>query len=358
MVYFRLKINHNRHLEKKRVFMASLHLLVTEIREETPLVRRIVLNSPDGSPLPAFTPGSTITLDIPAIGQRKYSLVNYVASQETLTHPASYMLGVRLSQDGQGGSRYIHALAVGDTITASQPHNDFALDDSGAPVLLIAGGIGVTPLLSKAATMKATGRPFRFVYAARSADDFAFLDEIKALVGDRLVLHDDARQGGVLDLKALFDTVAVDERVHICGPRPMLHAAKQEAKRREWPPEKLRFELFYSLATPAPPPAPPAPIDPTPTEVAADGSFEIEIKSTGAVFTVPPDRSIVDVLSEAGLDPLFDCNKGECGVCQVGVLAGEPDHKDFILSESERAENKLIQICVSRAKSARLVLDL
>ena len=340
--------------------MANLHLLVTEIREETPLVRRIVLSSADGSALPAYTPGSTITLDIPAIGQRKYSLVNFVASQEALTHPTHYCLGVRLSPEGGGGSRFVHELAIGDHVQAHGPDNDFALDNSGAPVLLLAGGIGVTPLISKAAFMKAIGRSFRMVYAARSSHDFAFLDEIKSLAGDQLVLHDDAEKGAMLDLKALFETVAPDERVHVCGPRPMLHAAKQEAKLRGWPQEKLRFELFYSLATPATAVAAPiaAPVVTKTDAAPTDGSFEIEIKSSGLVLTVPPDKSIVDVLNEAGLDPLYDCNKGECGVCQVGVLAGEPDHKDFILSESERAENKLIQICVSRAKSARLVLDL
>lgn len=132
----------------------------------------------------------------------------------------------------------------------------------------------------------------------------------------------------------------------------MLQVAMHEARERHWPEGKLRFELFYSLKTPVTNPEPILP------KAEGGGSFEIEIKSTGAVFLVPPDKSIVDVLNEAGLDPLYDCNKGECGVCQVGVLAGEPDHRDFILSESERAANNLIQICVSRAKSARLVLDL
>ena len=346
--------------------MASLQLLVTEIRAETPHVRRIVLNSADGSALPAFTAGATLTVDIPGIGHRKYSLVHFVASQEALANPPCYVLGVRLSPEGEGGSRYMHHLAVGDKVTASLPHNDFALDDTQAPVLLLAGGIGVTPLVSKAAFMKAQGRPFRFIYAARNSAEFAFLDEIRALAGDRLVVHDDAANGAILDLKAIFDTVGPDERVHVCGPRPMLQAAKQEARQRDWPKDKLRVELFYSLAT-VPAPSAPAPekavvpdkISVEPAEdMTGDTAFEIEIKSSGAVFVVPPDKTIVDVLNEAGLDPLFDCNKGECGVCQVGVLEGEPDHRDFILSETERAENKLMQICVSRSKSARLVLDL
>ena len=347
--------------------MAGLQLLVTETRDETPNVRRIVLASADGSPLPPYTAGAALTLDIPQIGQRKYSLVSLVASQEELAHPSHYIFGVRLSPDGEGGSRFMHGLAVGDRITAGLPHNDFALDETKAPVLLVAGGIGVTPLVSKAAVMKATGRPFRFVYAARSKNDFAFLDAIQHFAGDSLVLHEDGTSGAVLDLKALFDTVGADEVVHVCGPRPMLHAAKLEARQRDWPKDKLRVELFYSLAA-APVPAslpvsPPAPVVtesmPMPAvQPVGDLAFEIELKSSGAIFQIPPDKTIVDVLNEAGLDPLFDCNKGECGVCQVGVLEGEPDHRDFILSEIERAENKLMQICVSRAKSARLVLDL
>ncbi len=348
--------------------MSNLQLIVTDAGLETSTVRRIVLKAKEGGPLRAFTPGATITVEIPQIGRRKYSLIETGKSPQGLSPlgldpkrfeaPESYCLGVRLAEDSQGGSRFMHALQRGDVINASGPDNQFALSDGMHPVVLIAGGIGITPLLSKAAWMKAQGRPFRFVYAARSAHDFAFLDAVKALAGDHLQLHDDAASGGVLDIAALLHKVTAEEVVHICGPRPMLNAATQAARALGWPADKLRFELFYSLGGEKPP-AQLTPVEPSSADrAAADGSFEIEIKSTGAVFRIPADKSIVDVLLEAGLDPLYDCNKGECGVCQVGVLAGEPDHKDFILSDTERAANQSMQICVSRSKSPRLVLDL
>ncbi|MGL4280661.1 MAG: flavin reductase family protein, partial [Albidovulum sp.] len=171
------------------------------------------------------------------------------------------------------------------------------------------------------------------------------------LAGENLTFHVDEEAGRVLDLKALVDDLSHDEPLYICGPRPMIKAAMNEAKALGWPKDRLRFELFFTVAD-APPEAVPAP---APVD---DGSFEVEIKSTGAVFRVPKDKSIIDVLVDAGVDPLFDCNKGECGVCQCGVIAGVPDHRDSILSDAERAAGKIMQICVSRSKSPRLVLDL
>ena len=332
--------------------MALLHLSVIETRLETQNVRRIVLVSADGSPLPAFSAGASIAVEITGIGRRKYSLVNAIADEKAFARPDHYTLGIRLADDGQGGSRFMHGLKVGDCIKATMPENDFALEDGMGPVLLVAGGIGVTPLVSKAAQMKAQGRPFRFAYAARSLSDFAFLTDIEPLCDGNLLLHDDASTGKILDLVSLLQSVRPGETVHICGPRPMLNAAISEAREKNWPAGTLQFETFYSSSTEekSHPDAS--------HQQDGTGSFEIEIKSSGLVLSVPPEKSIVDVLNEAGLDPLYDCNKGECGVCQTGVLAGQPDHRDFILTSSERAANKQIHICVSRAKSARLVLDL
>jgi ferredoxin-NADP reductase len=332
--------------------MNEISLTVTEARLETQNVRRIILSATDGSRLPTYTAGSSIAVKIPGIGRRKYSLVNAEAQLNACMEPERYMLGVRLSEDSQGGSSFMHGLQVGDIIHASLPDNDFALNQSMGPVLLIGGGIGITPLISKAALMKAQQRPFRFIYAARSSQDFAFLDEIKALAEDRLILHNDAKEGKILDLATLLQTAEPETVIHICGPKPMVKSAIDAGRQFGWPSDKIRFELFYSLGPETEQPAAPT------IEIQAAPTFEIELKSTGAVFQVPADKSIIDVLVEAGLDPLFDCNKGECGVCQVGVLAGIPDHRDFILSDTERAANKFMQICVSRSKSGRLVLDL
>jgi vanillate O-demethylase ferredoxin subunit len=151
----------------------------------------------------------------------------------------------------------------------------------------------------------------------------------------------------------------------MCGPKPMLKAGMDAGRALGWPRDRIAFELFYSVATDAaatpPVAAPVAPAAPAPAPAPAalpDGSFEVVLKSNGKAYRVPPDKSIVEVLVAAGLDPINDCNRGECGVCQVGVLEGIPDHRDHILSNSEKASNKTMQICVSRSKSPRLVLDL
>ena len=329
----------------------NLSLRVVAAASETALVRRIVLASSSGESLPGFEPGAHVTVQVPGVGRRKYSLVSFEPSGAE-RRPATYVLGVRRDDAGQGGSLFMHALKIGDALEVEAPENDFRLAEGGGPVTLIAGGIGITPLIAKAATLKAAGRPFRLVYAARAQAEFAFLPELRRLCGDALVLHADEDAGGLLDIKALVDSLGPDEPVYICGPRPMIRAAVQESRALGWPEQRLRFELFFSpaAAPPAPPPAPaPAP--------AAD-SFEVEIRSTGAVYAVPAGKSILSVLIEAGVDPLHDCDKGECGVCQVDVIEGVPDHRDSILSEAERAAGKTMQICVSRSKSPRLVLDL
>lgn len=325
-----------------------LALIVAGTVDETSLIRRVELTAAEGGVLPGFDPGAHITLHVPGVGRRKYSLVNAVADAVATAAPQRYTIGVRREESGDGGSKWVHGLKPGDRLEAEPPENDFALVPGSAPVLLVAGGIGVTPLVSKAAFLKATGRPFRMVYAARSQSEFAFLDDLRALCGGKLTLHADDASGGFLDMPKLLAGVAADEVVHICGPKPMLKAAIQESRRLGWEAGRLRFELFFSAG----------PETPAPVPVKTDGTFEVEVKSSGAVYVVPPDKSILDVLIEAGLDPLHDCRKGECGVCAVDVVSGVPDHRDSILSDSEKAAGKIMQICISRSKSPRLVLDL
>lgn len=341
--------------------MSLLHLKVASTSRETDLVRRIALESTGPDPLPGYDAGAYVTVRMPVIGRRRYSLVNVDPAQHATTAPHSYLLGVRLDEAGGGGSRWMHALTPGVVVEVESPENDFALTPGNGPVMLVAGGIGVTPLVSKAAAMKAIGRPFRLVYAARRRADLAFLPEIRELAGDGLRLHLDEEEGGVLDVASIVASLEPGEAMHVCGPKPMLQAAIHESRRLDWPADRLRFERFFSLGdVPAAPAAPavPAAAEPAEPAPAPQGDFEVEIASTGQVFKVPPDRSILAVLLEAGLDPLHDCLRGECGVCQVGVVSGTPDHRDSILSDAERAAGKVMQICISRAISPRLVLDL
>ena len=336
--------------------MSPLELIVTEASAETSLIRRIVLVAADGSALTPFAAGAHVTVAVPGVGPRKYSLVRTVASAQEPA-PQSYTLGVRLDPQGGGGSMFIHGLKVGDRISAEPPKNDFPLRADTGAVALIGGGIGITPLIGMAAELKAAGRPFTLVYAARAQRELAFLASLQKMLGSQLSIHIDDDAGHVFDVKSHFAALGQIDRVYMCGPKPMLKAGMDACRAQGWPRDRLSFELFYSAAAPVPkPPAIASPVVMAP--VPAIDNFEVVIKSTGQSFKVPSDKSILDVLIDAGIDPLFDCKKGECGVCGVGVLEGIPDHRDSILSESDRASNKTMQICVSRAKSPHLKLDL
>ena len=315
-------------------------LIVTAAHAETPLVRAIRLARPHGEPLPAWDAGAHIDVRLPNGEERSYSLVNASCDPAATTQPRSYLLGVRLEEPSKGGSTDMHALKAGDVVSARAPSNNFALEPSSTPIVLLAGGIGVTPVVSMAATLTARGHPYRFFYAGRTRAQLAFLSEIEALAGDKLVVHADDISG-IFDVRSLLASLTHDEPLYCCGPRPMIDAAIANAEALAWADRRLRFEIFASAAP-----------------LQGDQPFDVVLKSSGQTFLVPADKTILGVLIEAGVDPLHDCKRGDCGICQVGVIEGVPDHRDCVLSASERAAGKLIQICVSRSKTPRLVLDL
>jgi len=315
-------------------------LTVTETRAETPSIRAIRLARPHGEPLPSWQAGAHIDVRLPGGDERSYSLIDASADPAAMTRPASYLLGVRLEEPSTGGSAYMHALKVGDRVNVSEPANNFPLEPVVKPVVLLAGGIGVTPLISMAAALKAGGHPYRFYYAGRSRAHLAFLPAIEALAAESLTVHTDDT-AGIFDVRPLMASLADGEPLYCCGPRPMLDAAIAAAKELGWPAGRLHFEIF----TTAPPRA-------------GDAPFEVVLKSSGETFVIPAGKTILGVLIEAGHDPLHDCKRGDCGICQVGVVEGVPDHRDYVLSDAEKAAGKVMQICVSRAKTPRLVLDL
>lgn len=318
--------------------MPAMTLTVQETRDEADLIRGVELAAPDGQVLPPFAPGAHIEVTLPDGDTRPYSLIDIDGSAAA---PGVYRLGVRLEAESQGGSRYMHGLRPGDTVTVSEPENDFPLADDDAPALLVAGGIGVTPIISMATALQAAGRAYSFVYAARSRGALAFGEALAAQHGDRLSVHLDDEAGGPLDLDALVAAAPEGADLYVCGPRPMIDAARAAAERAGIPTARVHFELFESAA-----------------QAEGDTAFEVELASSGQVFTIPPGRTIIEVLEEAGIDLIYDCQRGDCGICQTDVLEGEPDHRDVVLSDAERAAGNVMQICVSRAKSARLKLDL
>lgn len=323
--------------------MQLLELVIRDIRDASPLIREFVLESTNGSVLPVFSAGAHIQVQIPELNDHRcYSLIVTDPEHDWRAAPQQYRLGVRLEAEGNGGSKFMHQLKMGDVIQATAPINDFPLDAAQTDekdIVLIAGGIGITPIASMAHALADQQRPFTLHYSARTADQLAFADELKTHLAHQLVCY--TNDDTPFDLTALFDTLSPDQHIYVCGPQGMIDAVIELAKTRNWPRCNVHFELFITAA---------------PLE--GDQPFELELRQSGLTFTIPADKTIVDVLEEAGEDPMYDCKRGECGVCTVDVLEGIPDHRDYFLSDKEKDSGKVIQICISRAKSPKLVLDL
>ncbi len=287
--------------------------------------------------LPAFAAGAHVEFDVGDGETRAYSLIN---TAPVSAAPKTYLVAVQREDAGGGGSVFMHELVPGDSVAFSAPKNDFPLEASSQAVLL-AGGIGVTPMVSMAATLLEHGQTFRMHYSGRSRAVMAYCDVLTELCGDRLQLHFDDGVETALDLEAVIDTLGA-AHLYICGPRGMIDAARTAAEKAGVPTERVHVELF----------------DNTGAQSDDDGAFEVEIASTGDVVEVAAGQSIIEALENAGHDVMYDCQRGDCGICQCDVISGTPDHRDVVLSQAERDSGTVMQICVSRSKSPRLVLDI
>ncbi len=311
-----------------------MKLEVADTKDITDRIRMFTLTRVDGD-LPGYTAGAHLDFDLGEVGTRSYSLVDFAPRVDI---PGAYHVAVQAEPDGDGGSLAMHKLAIGSTVEATEPKNSFELHEGNAPALLIAGGIGVTPIISFATELAQRGIAFAFHYAARSRDICAFADELQEHVGDDLTLWFDDDQ--MINVGQVLADAPDDAHVYCCGPKGMIDAVREAAEKAGYPSDRVRFELFE-----------------TPQAEGDDQPFEVEIND-GQVFTIPPGQTIIEVLEEAGVDLMYDCQRGDCGICQTDVLEGEPDHRDVVLSDAERAAGDVMQICVSRAKSARLKLDI
>lgn len=311
-----------------------LKLKVRSYAAETPFIRSLVFDVEDGV-VPRWQAGAHVRVALPNGGDRPYSLMALPDLPE-----GALALGVLREEASTGGSRFMHALKVGDVVKASEPVNNFHLHEGAAPALLFAGGIGVTPILSMAAELTARASPYRLHYAGRSQGLLAFLPHLQEICANGLSVHYDSDESR-LDIAAAFGDAAADSHIYVCGPAGMIDAVKAAALAEGVPADRVHYELFRAEQPSSP-----------------DLPFEVELKSTGQVVRVAAGQTIIQALEAAGLDVLYDCQRGDCGICQCGVIAGVPDHRDVILSDDEKASNKVMQICVSRAKSERLVLDL
>jgi vanillate O-demethylase ferredoxin subunit len=307
--------------------------VIVEKSELTDRITSFVLKPEDGSALPAWTAGAHIDLELGNPGARSYSLIEWPGDTSDV-----YRIAVQREPEGDGGSIAVHELSAGDVIEVSEPKNSFELLDGDEPVALIAGGIGVTPLISMATRLSASGRPFTFHYTGRSAGVMACRERLGESFSDQLICYFDDQ--APIDLHQTVEQIR-DHRLYVCGPKGMIEAVRSAAEAAGIPSDKVHVELFTSAAP-----------------VEGDKPFEVEVSSSGDVFTIPPGRTIIEVLEENGVDLMYDCQRGDCGICQTDVLEGVPDHRDVVLSEAEKESGKVMQICVSRALSERLVLDL
>lgn len=319
--------------------MDTLRMTVASIDAQGTGNRRICLVPADGSALPPFVAGAHIDLKLPGGLIRQYSLVNATA------HRDRYEICVRRDAQSRGGSAYLHdALSTGDTLEIAGPRNYFALE-SAARHVLIAGGIGVTPLLSMARSLSAQRIPFVLHYYGRSESDTPYLHELRAGFDTGTVTLHFGEHGDSLRhaMPAELETPLADTMIYTCGPSGFMACLRSGALARGWSPAQIKSEAF----------------DATPV-VARDGdaAFEVEIESTGQVFVVPPGETIASVLQAADVAVSLSCEQGICGACLTGIVAGRADHRDEILSADERDAHSQIAICCSRSLTSRIVLAL
>jgi ferredoxin-NADP reductase len=310
----------------------TLQVRVRALIWEAPEVLSLQLCAPDGSRLPPFAPGAHIDLKLPDGTLRQYSLCG--DPRDT----SYYRLGIRAVAGGLS-SGFIHRkLRPGELLSISAPRNHFPLVEA-ARYIFVAGGIGITPLIPMMHQASASSRPWALLYCNRRTEDAPFLAEITTL-GGAISLH--ASDAGTrLDVAQRLGTVQDDTVVYCCGPERLMTAVDQATT--AWPEGSIHFEWFTPRSRPA---------------NATSGSFEVVCQQSGLTLTVTPNKSVLAALSEAGIEVARSCEQGVCGTCEVRVISGEVDHRDSILSTAEQAANRTMMICVSRARSQRLVLDI
>ncbi len=312
-----------------------LTVLVHTIRLEAQGIVSVELRSPTGDELPPFEAGSHIDLHLPNGLVRSYSLFNSPQERHR------YVVGVLNDRNSRGGSRFVHEqLRVGSTIKIAPPRNNFELDESAPKSVLLAGGIGVTPIFCMYNRLRDIGKPVELIYCARSRKEAAFVEELVAS-GGKVTLRFDDEAGGPPNLRELLASHPADTHFYCCGPTPMLDAFEAACKELGYP--NVHIERFAAAG-----------------EVTAsqEGSYQVELAKSGKVIDVPAGMSLLDALLEAGIDADYSCREGVCGACETAVLDGIPDHRDSVLTERERESNKTMMVCVSGCKGSKLVLDL
>jgi ferredoxin-NADP reductase len=285
-----------------------------------------------GRALAPSAPGAHVDLHLPNGMVRQYSLLNPGDARGTM------LLGIKREEKGRGGSRFIFdSLKVSDTVRIGAPRNHFPLHGEASHTVLVAGGIGITPIIAMKEELGARGRSWEMHYACRNRAEMPFAD---ALAGDsRINLHVDDEAGRLLDIGALVASAPAEAHFYCCGPSPMVAAFKVATGARS--PANIHIEHFSAQAT-----------------AQLGHGFTLELARTGRVLTVADGQTILEALTEAGISVRSSCRGGVCGACETRVIAGIPDHRDSILTDEERAANETVMICCAGSRSEHLVLDI
>lgn len=300
---------------------------VRAVRDITPTIRLFELEPADGGA--AQIPlGGHINVTVMIGGRadtRSYSLIGPAM-------PDAYRIAVKLNPESRGGSAYMWSLREGSQLTISSPRSHFDIDFGRPDYVVIAGGIGITPLVGMVHALARSGAPLRMMYCARSRDELAFADELRAVLGDRLSTFT-SDEGQRLDLKTALSALAPGGIAAVCGPLPLLDDARRIWRELGRPHADLRFETFGSSGALATEP------------------FRLRIAQSGQEILVPETQSILDALENAGIGVISDCRRGECGVCALNIVDvdGTVDHRDVFFSDHQKHENNKLCVCVSRA---------
>ncbi len=314
--------------------IADTAVVVTRT-EVVPDIVELVLRP--SRPVRSIPPGSHIDITVPLPSgpeRRSYSLVDRGHDDGLLR------IAVRLQQDGRGGSRWMHDLCPGSEITFAGPIDEFPLSPGRLPSVLLAGGIGVTPIVGLAHALRAQDADYRIIYAGRSRDHMAFVDDLEREHPGRVRVFEDSH-GTFVEPDKVVASVPDGGVLYVCGPMGLLTAVRAAWERAGRPPGGLRFETFGTSGT-----VPAAP-------------FRVEVPARGLSFDVPVGTSLLDALESAGVEMMYDCRRGECGLCRVAILdvVGKVDHRDVFLSERQHAEGQAMCACVSRVAGTSITID-
>lgn len=329
---------HIPELQRYSHFSDALSLQVERIQQETDRVKSFRLRAADGKELPAFLPGAHLRVKVKlpdgSDAKRHYSLL-YNPNDRS-----SYEIGVLKEPEGRGGSLYLHEhIHEGDVLEIQIPKNAFPMTKLANHSILIAGGIGITPILAMLHSLSSTKQSFEIHYSARELTGLAFRDRVEQLAGDKAQFYTSRGPNSRrLDLEQLLAKPEPGVHVYMCGPRGMINAVREIASAQGWALSQIHFESFGAQP------------------LADDQAIRVHLAKSNQTITVPADRTILDMLLDAGVSVPHDCKRGECTMCTTRVLSGEPDHRDLCLSAEEKGSSMCV--CVSRALGEELRLDL